>query len=349
MKVVRVRILVLIASACAAALTGCPGPGDGIITDLSLSELGRVYTAGYSETVVRARYWVDAQPRDIAEADQGIGTKATNVVPTNLGDYVVGTRTDFVDPVFLERAIVWFNGRGEFLDTAPSLALSAVLHDGGIVAGGRRDPDGGGWQPCLWEIRDTWTAAGASWAVASRSITRHDLMAAESGYGEVRDVTASGADLYACGSYGDGGVSGACYWKNGARTDLAGGVLAETIRVYGGSVYVGGKTATGACFWIDGTRTDLGGFPAGSSDHIVTAVTVGESGVLWGGSYYKDDYRGFLWDGSLMDGQPRVIGLGASGPDYYIGGPDGWIKNADNTPLEWVDGNRPAGIRMRFY
>jgi hypothetical protein len=68
--------------------------------------------------------------------------------------------------------------------------------------------------------------------------------------------------VYAAGYYNGGGVSTACYWIDGTKTDLGGG-NAYAITVSGGLVYVAGYYNGGinpnkaACYWIDGIKTDL--------------------------------------------------------------------------------------------
>lgn len=337
--------------ACFAVLflAGCPTELE-LESSIELSTLGRVYTAGYSTGVLRAYYWVDDILETIAEADAGIATKASCVVPTILGDYVAGTRMDFVDPAFVERAILWFNGKGEFLDDSPSFALAAVLHDGKIFVAGWRDSDGSGDRPCVWEVNDTWTVAAGGYVVSSRTITRHDLDA-DDGFGNARDIVSDGSDIYVCGIYYIGATPHACYWENGHRTDLTGGTWAESICVDAGTVYVGGGTALNPCYWVDGEAHEITGLPSGSSEGLVTAIAPCDDGLVLGGSYYRSDYFGFKWDdGSLTAGLPRVIGACPSEADLYLGCEEGWFKNGDYTPLPWIGGTvRPRGIRMRFY
>ena len=329
-------------------LAGCPA---GLEIDTSPG-LAKVYTAGYSAGgVPRACYWVDDQPQTIAEADQGIATKAACVVPTDYGDYVAGARTDIVEMVLIERAILWFNGKGEFLDDKHSFAFSAALHDGKIFVAGWRDPDGSGNRPCVWEVSDTWTIEGGGYVVSSREIIRHDLPT-DGGFGAARDIVSDGSDLYVCGYYTQGINSYACYWKNGSRVGLVDGTRAEAICIHEGRVYVGGRSATSASYWIDGNGYEISNsyFPVGSTDAIVTAVALVEGELHLGGSYYKGDYLGFTWNaGTLTVSLPPVIGAGAHGADLYLGCEECWLKNGDDTPLQWIGGLRPRGIRMRLY
>lgn len=324
------------------------GSNDGITTTISIIELGRVYTAGYSTGVMRAYYWVDGELQTISGA--GDNSRAAAVVPTNFGDYVVGVRQVFDDPVYFNRAIIWFNGNGQFLDDVPSFAYGAVLHNGKIYVAGWRDPDGSGDRPCMWEVTDTWTLTEGVYAVSSRSIARHDLeMDGESG--QARDIYSDGSDLYVCGYYTQDITDFACYWKNKARVNLNGGTRAEAICVHDGSVYVGGKSASNARYWIDGTGNNITGFPSGSSDEIVNAVAVGDDGVYVAGTYYKNDYMGFiLHDETLTTSLPPVVGAGARGTDFYLGFQESWFKNNTYNDLEWIGGTvRPRGIKMCLY
>lgn len=331
--------------------TGCPTDVK-LDTSIELSRLGRVYTAGYSTGVMRAYYWVDDTLRTIADADEG--SRAACVVPTNFGDYVAGARKD-PDDFLIDRAVLWFNGTGDFLDDSPSFAFSAVLHDGKLFAAGWRNPDGSGDRPCVWEVRDSWTIVDSGYVVSSREIIRHDLPT-DGGFGAARDIASDGSDQYVCGYYWDEGIRHACYWKNDERVDLVegNGSWAESLCVDEGKVYVGGKSASYACYWIDGNIyefEDTTEFPTGASDFIVTAVSVDAGELHLGGSYYKGDYLGFKWNaGTFTTSYPPVIGIGSRGTDVFLGCEECWIKNNDDTPLQWIGGTvRPRGIRMRLY
>ncbi len=344
------RVAALVAMCC-LALAACPGVVDPADEPaIAALDTGRVYTAGHSTGSMRAYYWVDDELRAIPDVAGAVATRAACVVPTNLGDYVVGARTDFVDPALIQRAVVWFGGIGAFLDDAPSFAFGAALHEGAIHVAGWRNPDGAGDRPCVWEVRDTWTLSGGAYAVASRSIVRHDLDA-DGGFGQARDIVSDGANLYVCGHYGENPNTYACYWRNGERAALAGGTWAEAICVHGDMVCVGGKSATAARYWIDGVGQNLSGFPAGSSDWIVSAVAPGDGGPFLGGTYYKDDYRGFSWfAGALTTSLSPVIGVGVRGTDLYLGCEDGWYMNAKFVALPWIEGTiRPRGLKARLY
>jgi len=332
-------------------LAGCPSTaGDPPKDPSAISALatGQVYTAGYTAGLVRAVYWEGATARTIADADLGTATKAACVVPTNLGVYVVGAKTDQIGSDYVERAVIWFNGIGAYLDDRPSFALTAILHDGKIMAAGWRESEDSSTRPCWWEISDTWTMGEGSYAVATRSIERHDLPSDMGG--EARDIAASGSEVYVCGRYYSGSHK-ACLWTNDVRSDLVGGNNAEALCVSGGSLYVGGSSAAGACYWVNGEGSNLSGFPAGSSDCIVTAIAVGSGGVVLGGTYYRNSNdSGFQSvSGTLTTALPCVIGAAALGSDVYIGCEDGWLKNGSYTELPWIDGRRPRGIKMRIY
>lgn len=326
--------------------------GGGAGTAISLLSHGQVYTAGYSTGAMKAYYWVDGELQTIADA--GDNSRAADVVPTNLGDYAVGVRQVFDDPVFYHRAIIWFNGNGQFLDDVQSFAYGAALHNGKIYAAGWRDPDGSGDRPCVWEIADVWTLTDGAYAVGSRTITRHDLDIAGE-FGQARDIFSDGSDLYICGYYTEEITDFACYWKNYARVDLDGGTRAESITARAGGVYVGGRSSLHARYWIDGTGHDITGFPSGSSDDIVTAVVMGDDGLYVAGQYYKNDYMGFSWhDGTLTVSLQPVVGAGFAGTDFYLGFEEGSVKNDDDyTELEWIPGSvnplRPRGVKMRLY
>ncbi|MCX7679570.1 MAG: hypothetical protein N2316_10175, partial [Spirochaetes bacterium] len=68
-----------------------------------------------------------------------------------------------------------------------------------------------------------------------------------------------GSDDYTPSVYVAGRVaSGACYWKDGVRTDLPGNdANAYGIAVANGNVYVVGNYGSQTCVWVDGVRQDL--------------------------------------------------------------------------------------------
>lgn len=346
--------LLALSAACSLSLVGCPnglGP-EGAASIAALSS-GRVYTAGYSAGSIRAYYWVDDELRTISDAGLGLASKAACVVPTNLGDYVAGARTDFVDGEYLERAILWFNGRGELLDDEPSFAFSATLHGGKLYVAGWRNPAYEGDRPCVWEVSDTWTLVDGGYTVASRSIVRRDLDAG-GGYGQARDIVSDGKDWYACGYVTEGPAECACYWKDGSLVELSGGSgsRAEAIAVSGTTVYAGGATSTAARYWIGDNFYDLADdFPPGSSDRIVTALSLVEGVLYLGGTYYRSgNVEGFAWHtGTLSAYLPPVIGAGARGADFYLGCQEAWRKGVEDHPLAWIGALRPRGIRMRLY
>lgn len=347
------RLLALVA-ACSLGLSGCPsGLGPDGATSIAALSSGRVYTAGYSTGVIRAYYWVDETLHTITDAGEGTATKAACVVPTNLGDYVVGARTEPVDGAATERAVVWFNGRGELLDEAPSFAFAAALHGGKLYVAGWRNPAYEGDRPCVWEVGDTWTLVEGGYTVASRSIVRHDLDA-EGGYGQARDIVSDGEDWYACGYFTKGPAECACYWKGGSLVELSGGPgsRAEAIAVSGSTVYAGGGSSAAARYWIGDNFYDLSDdFPSGSSDRIVTALSLVEGVIYLGGTYYRSgNVEGFEWHtGTLSAYLPPVIGAGARGADFYLGCQEAWRKGVEDHPLAWIGALRPRGIRMRLY
>jgi hypothetical protein len=348
--------LLALSAACLLSLVGCPnglGP-EGAASIATLSS-GRVYTAGYSAGSIRAYYWVDDELRTISDAGLGLASKAACVVPTNLGDYAVGAITELVDDEAIERAVVWFNGRGELLDEAPSFAFAAALHGGKLYVAGWRNPDYEGDRPCVWELSDTWSLVDGAYTVATRSIVRHDLDA-KGGYGQARDIVSDGKDWYACGYFteAEGPAECACYWKGGSLVELSGGSgsRAEAIAVSGSTVYAGGGSSAAARYWIGDNFYDLSDdFPSGSEDRIVTALSLVEGVLYLGGTFYHGGYvKGFEWHtGTLSANLPPVIGAGARGADFYLGCQEAWLKGVEYHPLAWIGTLGPHGIRMRLY
>jgi hypothetical protein len=77
---------------------------------------------------------------------------------------------------------------------------------------------------------------------------------------------------YVAGQYSSPTI--ACYWNNGAKTDLpgAGGANAASIYVSGGTVYTAGyysNSPTIACYWTGTTKTDLPGTAAQAASIFV--------------------------------------------------------------------------------
>ncbi len=340
--------MVVLCSSCFESEDKKESDDDKTALTISVIKLGRVYTAGYSAGVMRAYYWVDGAVQTIAGAENN--SRAADVVPTNFGDYVVGVRQVFNDPSYFNRAIIWFNGNGEFLDDVSSFAYCAALHNGKIYVAGWRDPDGSGDRPCVWEVSDSWTLSEGVYMVSSRSIVMHELETAGTS-GQARDIYSDGSDIYVCGYYTQDIMDYACYWKNSTRVNLDDGARAESICVHDGSVYVGGKSSSNARYWVDGTGNNITGFPAGSSGDIVYAVAAGEDGLYLAGQYYKGDYTGFSWhSGNLTVSLPPVIGSGFLGSCYYLGFQESWLEGNINNELEWIGGTvRPHGVRMRLY
>ena len=69
--------------------------------------------------------------------------------------------------------------------------------------------------------------------------------------------------VYTAGYYSNGSIDIACYWKNGAKTDLetTNNSNANAIAVAGSDVYVAGWYYDGsnnvACYWKGTAKTDL--------------------------------------------------------------------------------------------
>lgn len=59
----------------------------------------------------------------------------------------------------------------------------------------------------------------------------------ELGEGEVYSLQVSGGDVYAAGYFRDGVRGGACYWKNGSRTEITGLSKLHDIFIHNGTVY----------------------------------------------------------------------------------------------------------------
>ncbi len=157
------------------------------------------------------------------------------------------------------------------------------------------------------------------------------------GLGEVTSLAAVGKDLYAAGSFQNGGAEYACLWKNGVRADLSGGLSssAGVVCVAGGRVYVSGQYMMEgrktACYWKDGVRTDLsadlayawtydlavsgkdvfvsGGFKSGEKAHACVwkngvRTDLGEGNIAFGITVHNGDY---VIAGSLAGTKPCLF------------------------------------------
>ena len=85
-------------------------------------------------------------------------------------------------------------------------------------------------------------------------------------YGEVNQITVSGADVYAVGLYNkfnsNSTAHTACYWKNQERIDLEDNAQAYDIYIDGNDIYVAGSVGDvparyKPCYWKNGVRVDL--------------------------------------------------------------------------------------------
>ncbi|MDD2584832.1 MAG: hypothetical protein PHE99_07835, partial [Bacteroidales bacterium] len=85
-------------------------------------------------------------------------------------------------------------------------------------------------------------------------------------YGEVNQITVSGADVYAVGLYNkfnsNSTAHTACYWKNRERIDLEDNAQAYGIYIDGNDIYVAGSIGDvparyKPCYWKNGIRVDL--------------------------------------------------------------------------------------------
>ncbi|MGV8096166.1 MAG: hypothetical protein AB2L24_30300 [Mangrovibacterium sp.] len=85
-------------------------------------------------------------------------------------------------------------------------------------------------------------------------------------YGEVRQITLSGTDVYVAGFFNKNNSNStghtACYWKNGQLYELEDDAQADGIYIDGTDVYVSGSVGRvpaqyKACYWKNGIRTDL--------------------------------------------------------------------------------------------
>ena len=125
-------------------------------------------------------------------------------------------------------------------------------------------------------------------------------------FADVGGMFVNGSDVYVCGFYqSDTNEQTACYWLNGAKTDLGTAEIVRTngVATNGESVFVAGWTATldefsmpenrRAHVWKDGTRRDLSAVSSGASqiklfgdDVLVSGFEVDNTssedlGLLW--------------------------------------------------------------------
>jgi len=128
----------------------------------------------------------------------------------------------------------------------------------------------------------------------------------------------------------------ACYWKDGARTDLTPigtESYAHGIAVQGSDVYVAGYYFNGigdnhkACYWKNGVKTDMpeqvaygnGGIAVQDGDVYVVGSYLDENGSLkFKGCYWKN---GVITDLSIPDGyEGNAHDIAVQGGDVYVAG-----------------------------
>ena len=168
----------------------------------------------------------------------------------------------------------------------------------------------------------------------------------------------SGAVLHIAGTYEGGDREGACYWKDGARTDFDGD-HARGIAVVDGDVYVAGWYTKGgpeniaytACYWKNGARTDLPG-----------SFTNAGAMAVWGGDVYiagstdgDTTRKACYWKNGTrtnLDGA-AALGIAVAGGDLYVAGwyGEGSVEGSVYTACYWKNGARtdlPPGAGGRY-
>jgi hypothetical protein len=173
---------------------------------------------------------------------------------------------------------------------------------------------------------------------------------------EAYSVFVSGADVYVAGSlrnFDSPNKFAACYWKNGARTELTNFALtadarARSIVVASGKVYVAGfffaaGPLSTASLWTDGLRTSLesGGNPARALSVAVSGADVYVAGFYMTGPkeipcYWKNGTRHDLAGDGAHDA--RAVSIAVSSGNVYAAG---YYKDGTkDIACYWKDGVR---------
>jgi len=84
-------------------------------------------------------------------------------------------------------------------------------------------------------------------------------------------IALSGGDIYVAGFHVVGGITHACYWKNGATVGLASDASANSIAILGNDVYVAGYIKNKAVYWKNGKVVYLPG-GTGAYSIVVTPL-----------------------------------------------------------------------------
>jgi hypothetical protein len=143
-------------------------------------------------------------------------------------------------------------------------------------------------------------------------------------YGQIREVFASGKDIYAVGSDSEENV---VYWKNGDLNVVEKGnrtisyPVADCIYVSGGDVYVGGFDAAGRpAYWKNGVVTELQPSDPGTLVSQAISIFVLGNDVYVVGNYYSPTT--YLQPAYFKNGVQQTLALNGakfgSASDIYV-------------------------------
>jgi hypothetical protein len=322
-----------------------------------------VYTAGSLDIGNRgsganinyfnACYWKNSARIDLHPAVASDST-ASSIIVVGTDVYVAGS-CDY-------RACYWINGRRTDLSaparTSSNATSIAVVGTDVYIAGHYRDGDN--MKACYW-----------------KNGRRTDLSVPARTSSGATSIAIVGTDVYIAGHYGEydwySGFSSsrACYWKNGARTDLhpfgTSDSSTASITVVGTDVYVAGDYGGGvdfdsyyqkACYWKNGVKTDLS-VPASISLSGATSIAVVGMDIYVAGNYRDGfDDKACYWKNGIKTDlsvpartynstTSSATSITVVGTDVYVAGSYDY-----NNACYWINGRRtdlPAGTGTSTY
>jgi hypothetical protein len=325
---------------CLSLLPGCSNNDDQPEPD--------VYVAGSVRlaAVTVPCFWKNGARIDL-ETTEGY---ASSVYVSGNDVWIAGYKGDFSKGQSAPG--YWLNGSWRELiedrNAAWGIASSILVAAGDIyVTGYIRERSSVAYIPCIWkngvrcdlDLKTDWSP--------------------DSGNGS--SLFVSGGDIFVAGAVWHSGCFQscpvACYWQNGARTDMDDSYSrGSTMIVSQGIVYMAGEYISTPCYWQNGVRTDLG-VRSDYSFGSARAIRISPDAILVAGTL--TDNRGksipCVWRNGVRE-ELDVIdasqggdanSLCLSGSDLFVAGicetsttdmPCYW-KNGARTDLSLPDGN----------
>ena len=224
------------------------GTGTGAHVNSIFVSGGTVYSAGYYDNGAKlvACYWTAAvRSTDMPSA----GASFANSIYVNGSTIYLSGQDNFATAAY------WTGGSSPAEITLTSSGTSvanSIYVSGSTVYTAGQDTVG------TTTVAATWTGTSSP----------TDLTGA--GGASANSIVVVSGTAYVAGEYSSPTI--ACYWNNGARTDLPGATgVAQSVYVSGTTIYSAGyySSPTIACYWTGTTKTDLPGTAARAASIFV--------------------------------------------------------------------------------